>query len=267
MRILKTLLSSISLCAIATPLYAQSAMTYGHITLTDATGDGVPEQVNTPQGLVVIANLVSNGVTVQLENRSWQRLTFSQANLDILCVAIPPTTGMYFLGDTLGITALETTQSVQKRIECRPNYTAANGNAYITGTFPTTARSAPLAPSNAHDNVTIADYSYDAIPVRVNEANNVQLEALVQNRTGEFRVRNNGSIPIRIDSLTATVSCGRTRPAGMYRWASGDREVTRVVESTPSNERWVAQGQTLTLTNSCPTGYLAKAATLVTHLD
>lgn len=265
MRILKALLGFVSLCAIATPLYAQS--TYGYIAVTDATSDGVAEQVNTPQGLVVIADLVNNGVSMQVENRSWQRVAFSEAALEVTCVAIPPTTGMYFVADLLGVAALETTQTALKRLECRPNYKATSGSVYLTAPLPTQARSAPLTPSNAHDNVTIADYTYDNIPVQVNEANNVQLEAYVRNRTGEFRIRNNGSIPIRIEKITTTTLCGRTRPAGLAKWAQGDRTVTTTVQSTPSNEKWVAQGQTYLLTNACPLGFLAKTATFVTSLD
>ena len=268
MRTLKALLGVIAFYAMATPAFAQIRSTIGHVIITDSTDDGVPEQLNTPQGLVVLAHLVGNGGSIMIENRSWQRLVFSQAEVDVGCSAIQAGVPGYRAHATLSFMVLESTQTGEARAECRENYVATFADVWITGQFPSLpARSRPLIASTAHTDVYFVDYTYDGVPVQMIGANNVQTEASLRNQSADFSVRNRGSIPIKIERLTASVSCVKKRLSDPLAPNPIVESVRQRMESTPGNELWVSPSHTISFNKACPTGLVAAAAHLFTNLD
>src|SRR5687767_477055 len=116
------ILRIIAVYAIAAPASAFTLTTSAQVIMILETGHGAPEQLNSPQGLVVVSHLVGNGGVMLIENRSWQRLTFSQAGVHITCRPNRSQDPAYFASSTLDPLTLESGEQAEARVECSDNY-------------------------------------------------------------------------------------------------------------------------------------------------
>ena len=246
-------------------LSANAQTLRAQVIVSDDTNDGVPAQVTSPQGLVVVNHLVGNGGVLLIENRSWGRAQLSLATVQISCRPNRAGDPLYFThASVTPPVTLYSGESAEAHVECEDNYTVGNTDVWVSGEFPILpARSRPLLPNTAKDYIYIADFTNDGIPTQMYGANSVLLDAQLRNSRAEMRVRNRGSIPIRVEFIRASVDCSKTRDPGV----PSEKIVLVDIVSTPTDERWINAGQTLTLDQVCPAGLIARSANLVAKWD